>query len=193
MKLNDIGYVNLKDLCEKVLGKDPRYVRTLSDQKKMPVVKNSKIHMVEACKAMIDYERFLARGQGSLNLTDERTRVAKINADTKELLYQRMKGELLEVKTLEKLLGRVLNYFKTSLLALKTTLTPDLQLCITAPEKEKVIEKGIYETLKQFSIPDFETIARMEGGFADNEKSEPSTNTKRKPLGRKKKSPIKKK
>src|SRR3990167_9662752 len=96
------------EAVSKILGITPRRMRDLAKDDILPPILANKIDFPTACMKYIAYIKRLAEGGGSLSLTDERTRLTKINADRKDLQLRKENGELLHVDTIMKLQGGVL-------------------------------------------------------------------------------------
>ncbi len=84
--------VSIEKVCKQIFGITPRRYRQLATEGVVPPVVKGKIDFLEAVKALIEYYRKLAAGQGSLTLVDERARLTKIQADMKELELQKKRG-----------------------------------------------------------------------------------------------------
>ena len=86
-----------------------RRYRQIADEDRVPkVVKGKILDPMATMTALACYYQKLAEGNGSLSLTDERTRLTRINADKKELELEKARGELLDTAFAQKMWGGVL-------------------------------------------------------------------------------------
>jgi hypothetical protein len=104
-----------------------------------------------------------------LDLTQERARLAKAQADKTELQLEVENGNLLPVDEVESVWSDVTTAIRAKLLSLPTRISPQLQ-DLSQPEMESVMQEQIYEALEELSETDME----------QNEKQKPSPKTRAK-------------
>jgi phage terminase Nu1 subunit (DNA packaging protein) len=181
--------VPLEQAC-RVYGFTPRRYRQMEKEDIVPAVKAGHIDFLAATKAVVEYYRNLASGSGSLTLTDERTRLTRINADRKELQLQKERGVLIRTEVAQRLWSGIIMTMKTRLLAMPRKLAPAVIGQERLPEIEDLISKEINGILIEFSEPDLRAIAIGVGLLAGRKrrkrraKTVPAKEkTKRKPVG----------
>lgn len=86
--------VALEKVAKPIFGITSRRYRQMASDGIVPLVSDGKIDFVAAAKALIEYYRKLSEGQGSLNLTDVRTRKELAIAERQEIIVKKLKGEL---------------------------------------------------------------------------------------------------
>lgn len=127
-----------------------RYRQMASDGVVAPVV-NGQIDFVAASKGLIEYYRKLSEGQGSLNLTDVRTRKEAARAEREELIVKKLKGELvLKNQAMEWLLLLVENA-KAHFWGLPKRLAGPLAVITDEKEIEHLVRGEIRRILEEFS------------------------------------------
>jgi len=109
-----------------------------------------------------------------LDLTQERARLAKAQADKTELQLEVENGNLLLVDEVESTWADIVTAIRAKLLSLPTRISPQL-IDLTQPEMESVLQEQIYEALEELANSD----------LSENEKTK---STKKTPRNRKKKS-----
>lgn len=127
-----------------------------------------------------------------LDLTQERARLAKAQADKTELQLDVDKGKLIPAELVEEIWSNVITAVRARLLALPSKVSPMLALASEA-EMESELQAQIYETLTEMSeIPEHEykqTGVRPSGeGF---KKTSTTTKIDSKRVGGSKKKPVK--
>lgn len=116
----------------KFLDLTERRVNQLVNEKVLPRSERGKYPFLAVVKAYIKYLRARADG-GSISLTDERTRLARIKVEVEQVGLDRLKGNLLDrAETVQEQVLREIE-FKTALLPIGRDLAP------------KLIGKGIRE------------------------------------------------
>jgi len=166
--------------------KSRRY-RTLAEEGKVPkLAKGGKVtDPMAAMTALACYYQKLAEGNGSLSLTDERTRLTRINADKKELELKKARGELLDTAFAQKMWGGVLENIVKKIDIIPSKLPP-LSYGLSIPEIKAVTERMIFEIKNEMSNPDLEQIARNTSNKGTAKFDAAKADTKRKRLGRQK-------
>ena len=140
-----------------------RRYRQIADEDKVPKVVKGKIRDPMSAMTMIAvYYQKLAEGSGSLSLTDERTRLTRINADRKELELSKARGELIETVLAQKLWAAVMANIANKIELIPSKLPP-LAYGLSIPEIKAVTERMVYEVRNEIANPNLEQIARMDG------------------------------
>jgi phage terminase Nu1 subunit (DNA packaging protein) len=88
---------------------------------------------------------------GDLNLTDERARLAKEQADAKEMENAITRGELVYIEDVAKRVEVALSNVKTKLLAVPTKVAPEAAAADDAKEVQALIERHIIEALNELA------------------------------------------
>ena len=166
--------------------KSRRY-RTLAEEGKVPkLAKGGKVtDPMAAMTALACYYQKLAEGNGSLSLTDERTRLTRINADKKELELEKARGELLDTAFAQKMWGGVLENIVKKIDIIPAKLPP-LAFGLSIPEIKAVTERMIFEVKNEMSNPDLESIARTTSNKGAAKFNTGAPDLKRKRVGRQK-------
>lgn len=166
--------------------KSRRY-RTLAEEGKVPkLAKGGKVtDPMAAMTALACYYQKLAEGNGSLSLTDERTRLTRINADKKELELEKARGELLDTAFAQKMWGGVLENIVKKIDIIPAKLPP-LAYGLSIPEIKSLTERMIFEVKNEMSNPDLESIARTTGHKGTAKLVAGQTDIKRQRVGRQK-------
>ena len=182
------GEVKLEAAARGIFGITSRQYRKHAVEDGAPSVIRGKINIFQACKWLIGYYRALAKGQGSLSLTDERTRLTKITADRKELQLEEEKGELINTMEAMEAWGIVCQAIRSKVLSTPSKLAPLILGIKTISEIKEITEKFIREVLTEIANPDLIKIAKMasDKGNVKHIKSSATSNGKR--VGRPRKS-----
>ena len=97
---------NLVSVCQPsqtyVFPFTTRRYRQLASEGVVPPVVNGNINLLLACRMLLEHQQKVIEGRGTINLSDEKKRLVKINADRKEFELERMKGEFIRVSAVEK-------------------------------------------------------------------------------------------
>jgi phage terminase Nu1 subunit (DNA packaging protein) len=88
---------------------------------------------------------------GDLNLTDERARLAKEQADAKEMENAITRGELVYIEDVAKRVEVALSNVKTKLLAVPTKVAAEAAAADDAKEVQALIERHIIEALNELA------------------------------------------
>jgi len=176
--------VNLEIASREIFGITSRQYRKHAHEDGAPIVIGGKVNLIQACKWLISYYRVLAKGQGSLSLTDERTRLTKINADRKELQLRKEKGEVINTVEAMRLWGGVCQAIRSKILSMPSKLSPIVLGIKTIPEIKDITEKFAEEILNEIANPDIVEVARMVGDKGNNRHTKGPAATNRKRVGR---------
>ena len=105
----------------------------------------------EASKQYLDHLREVAAGRfsGDLDLGAERARLAKEQADAKEMENAIERGELVSIEAIAKEYEKQLTKLRTRMLALPNKIAPEAHACSTAKEVQALIEMNIVEALNE--------------------------------------------
>jgi len=90
-------------------------------------------------------------GNGDLNLTDERARLAKEQADAKEMENAITRGELVYIEDVAKRVEVALSKVKIKILAIPTKVAPEAAAADDAKEVQALIERHIIEALNELA------------------------------------------
>jgi len=108
---------------------------------------------IDACrKAYIEHIREQAAGRasaGELNLSEERARLAKEQADAKEMENAVERGDLVYIEDVAKQIENQLTKVRTRLLSVPTKVAPEAHSCASVREVQAVIEQAIVEALNE--------------------------------------------
>ena len=179
--------VNLEIASREIFGITSRQYRKHAHEDGAPIVIGGKVNLIQACKWLINYYRILAKGQGSLSLTDERTRLTKINADRKELQLRKEKGEVINTVEAMRLWGGVCQAMRSKILSMPSKLSPLVLGIKTIPEIKEITEKFAREVLNELSNPDFVKAAIISSSNRDMGYTKTPAATNRKRMGRSRK------
>jgi len=131
---------------------DRRY-RQLAEDGVVPGVVKGKIPLLEAFKALLIYKTKLAEGQGSLNLTDVRTRKENARAEREELIVKKLKGDLVLKDQIEKWLHGHVEETKSAFWGLPRRMGPVLMSISDEKEIEFLLREEIYKILEEMAKP----------------------------------------
>ena len=181
-----IAWITSKQLGYMIFRSE-RAVRNLAKEGIIPRGPRGKYDMIECCRANSQYNDAQKAGGGSSTLTDERTKLARINVGLKQIDLDLRKGELINTSAAMHLWGAVVSKSRTKILGIPTKLAPLVISCKTPGEVKKITEKFLKEVLSEISNPDLEKFSRMESRKDDSPDVEATTKHKRKRVGRSKK------
>ena len=179
--------INLEIASREIFGITSRQYRKHAHEDGAPIVIGGKVNLIQACKWLISYYRALAKGQGSLSLTDERTRLTKINADRKQLQLGREIGGLIDTTEAMRLWGAVCQAVRSKILSMPSKLSPLVLGIKTIPEIKDITEKFVREVLNELSDPDLVKAAIISSSNRDMGYTKTPTATNRKRMGRSRK------
>lgn len=145
--------VELEKVSKSVFGITSRRYRQMATDEIVPVVVKGKIDFVSASKALIAYYRKLAEGQGSLNLTDVRTRKENARAEREELIVKKLKGELVERDQAERWLHGHVEEATSAFGGLPRRISGELAPILDEKEIEFVLRKEVRKILNDLSNP----------------------------------------
>jgi hypothetical protein len=111
---------------------------------------------VDGIKALIHwifYYRELSEGQGSLNLTDVRTRKEAARAEREELIVKKLKGELVPKNWAMEFLSLQFNIAKSHLWGLPKRMAGELAPIPDQKEIEQLLRREIRQILERLAAP----------------------------------------
>ena len=134
-----------------IFGITERRYRQMAKEEIVPEPVGGMVDFVVATKQYIAHLHKRLEGEGSLSLTDERTRKTKAEAEIKELELKKLKGSLIDREEVVREFVARIHVLKSDLLALPKSLPPG---------KER-------DRLKNAIIRQMKTYARPSGVLRD--------------------------
>lgn len=138
----------------KHIGVTPKYVQDLINEGVIDRKDRGTYDINECRDVYIKKLREAAAGRansGDLNLTDERARLAKEQADAKEMENAITRGELVYIEDVAKRVEVALSKVKTKILAIPTKVAPEAAAADDAKEVQALIERHIIEALNELA------------------------------------------
>ncbi len=177
--------ISLKSACDRVFGFSDEMYRRLAKAGHLPAPVAGKIDLEASAKALIEYYRKLARGSGSLSLTDERTRLTKLQADLAEIELAKRNGDVIPYSDALTAWTKAMGAMKTRLLGIPTKYAP-LLFGRAAPEIQAIIDGAVREALAELDRVDYaqSNPAALDGGVRN---AEATRKNDRQRLGRRRK------
>lgn len=86
-----------------------------------------------------------------MDLTRERARLARAQADKTELELAKLRGELVEIEVAAKTIGEEYAVVRAKLLGLPTRAAPLVHACNSVPEVNGILSDLVYEALAELS------------------------------------------
>jgi len=182
---NPVMQVEMTKVCDTVFGISWRRYRQMAADDIVPPVVGGKIDFIEATKRIIAYYRGRAEAGGSLSLTDERTRLTRINADRKQLELEKMRGETIDTERAQQVWSAVMQNIVNKLEIIPSKLPP-MAYGLTIPEIKALVEQMLYEVRNEIANPDLQELARMASGKRASKHGSPKAAPHGKRLGRSK-------
>lgn len=136
----------------KHIGVTPKYVNDLINESVIEKRPRGQYDIDECRNAYIKRLRENAAGRaasGELDLVAERARLAKEQADAKEMDNAIGRGDLVYIEDVAKQFENMLTKVRTKLLALPTKIAPECHASATMLEVQSLIEAGIVEALHE--------------------------------------------
>lgn len=134
------------------LGITLKYVQDLIANGTLAKQGRGEYDLDECRKAYISRLRESAAGRansGDLNLTDERARLAKEQADAKEMENAIERGKLVYIEDVAKRFEEGLSNVRAKLLSIPTKIAPEAAAAEDAKEVQRLIESAIIEALNE--------------------------------------------
>lgn len=150
------------------LGISKTSLLTLLDKGIIPSAAPGK-YDINACReAYISNLREVAAGRaanGSLDLGEERARLAKEQADAKEMENDILRGDLVYIADVADMAEKQFAKVRSKLLSVPTKTAPEAVSCATAKEVQVLLERAITEALND--LVGFNTGEAEEGSGAE--------------------------
>jgi phage terminase Nu1 subunit (DNA packaging protein) len=151
--------VNVRSIAQ-LLKLTERRVQQLVQDGVLPRPQKRMYDPVICVHAYIDYLRKLATGAGEMSLTDERTRLTKLQADLAEIDLRKATGEMISTRKAMLYWGKVVASVRQRLLGLPTRLAPVVSSRSVQQVKER-LEVAIHEVLQELSNPDLVRLGKQ--------------------------------
>lgn len=130
-------------------GKDRRTIKRHSGT--LPVVKDGKAHMYES-KDLLPLLYGVSASDGEkLDLSQERARLTKLQADKASIELKAIEGEYAKIEEVAEEVGAAFFNVRAKLLSLPTKLTPLVYQEQIQPRIHQIIKDAIYEALEDLS------------------------------------------
>lgn len=169
IQINEKGEVKLKEACEKIFGFSAQYYGQITKSLDLPKGKKGLIPLAEVSKKLINHYKNLAKSQGSENLSFQRERLAKVNADTKIFQLKILQFKYIDVDLAEKYWREVIIAIKNNVEGTQSAFAKRLELCENdAASYLPEIKERDMQVLNECSEPDLEQIARDEGDLPND-------------------------
>ena len=136
----------------KHIGVSPKYVNDLINEGVIAKRGRGLYDLDECREAYISKLREKAAGRagsGELDLVSERARLAKEQADAKEMENAVERGDLVYIEDVAKQVENQFTKVRTRLLGVPTKVAPEVHACATTREVQSVIEQAIVEALNE--------------------------------------------
>jgi phage terminase Nu1 subunit (DNA packaging protein) len=146
-----------KELAE-ILSLSTRRIRDLEEEGVFLRSESRKYDLKNSIQGYLSFK--IESSQGDPGLTEERIRLTKINADRKELLLKRERGDQIRTDVAMRLWGNVCQLIRHRLLGLPSKLAPIVFSLKSIPEVNERIEKSVYEVLNEISNPNLSDVAK---------------------------------
>jgi hypothetical protein len=158
---NEINLEILIKSCNQLgLKITSRWYRILAKEDKVPEIYQGKVDGFKALIMLALYYQKLAQGSGSLTLTDERTRLTKINADRKQLELEKARGELINTDRAMLAWGMITKNVDNKLLVIPRKSAP-LLFGLTLSEIEAKQHEIINEVRNEVTNPNLRELTGM--------------------------------
>lgn len=145
--------VELEKVSKSVFGITSRRYRQMAGEEIVPPVVKGKIDFVAASKALIAYYRKLAEGQGSLSLTDERTKKTVVERQIKELLYDKLQESLVPREQAKQWLSTIIAEARLAIMGLPRRMAGILVLETDERNIETLLRTEVNKILWQLTKP----------------------------------------
>ena len=132
------------------LGISTKYLGEILDRGIIERKPRGEYNLDECREAYISNLREVAAGRaanGDLDLGEERARLAKEQADAKEMENAAERGELVYIKDVSSTIEKQLSKVKTKLLGIPTKAAPEAHACATVKEVQFLLEERVKEAL----------------------------------------------
>lgn len=175
--------LDLSVACERVFGISVRRYRQLAQEGHVPKSENGIINFLIAARELFNYYR-KSTATGTMSLMDEKTRLTKTDADKREIELRVLRGELVEMRSVEIVISRAITALKSKLLSVAPRCAPVVINFKNPIEAQEHIEGLIHEALNELSIMDYDEIKQDKIIMEDSEEiSETATENVDKSVG----------
>lgn len=158
----------------KLLDVTPRRVQQLASDGIIPKPEQGEYDLAKCVISYIRYIRRLAQGSGDLSLTDERTRLAKEQADRAERENLLARGDLVPVGIVAGIFEKVFSALRAKIVSIPGKIAPQIVGLNNVAEVKGLLESVHNEALAELSTADLSSI--VQDAYRSPEKStgEPS-------------------
>jgi hypothetical protein len=132
--------VDIEEVALPVFKMSSRWFRKLSNELNGPQVVKNKVDFVQACKFVIDYYKKRADGQGSLSLTEERTRLTNYEAEIRKMELKSLQGSLIEAKLVRQALTDVFYMVKSKIDAMPVRIASEVAYLLKDPKDINIVK-----------------------------------------------------
>lgn len=143
--------VRIDKLCPDIFGISERRYRQLAKEGIVPPVENGVIDFIVAVKRLMGYYQKLVEGQGSITLVEQRARLTEVMAEKASLELQKMKGDLVSAKEVERIWIAMGQACRSRLISIPVKLSPILA-GRSVIEIKRMLVDSIYEALDELSV-----------------------------------------
>lgn len=133
--------IELEKVAHSVFGMTSRRYRQLAADGYAPPVEKGKIDFVSASKAIIEYYRKLAEGQGSLSLTDWRVELTKKKVEKEGVIVDKLKEAVILRKVAKATFGQLIVELKNAIRGQARRLAPVIAPISDPKEIEIIITR----------------------------------------------------
>lgn len=130
-------------------GKAHRTVKRYAEA--LPIVKEGRSHMVESRDLLPLLFGVQASDGEKLDLSQERARLAKMQADKAAIELQKLRGEVVDIEEATQEIGEAFAHVRAKLLALPSKMTPLVYSLSTHAEIQEALRESIYEALDELA------------------------------------------
>lgn len=157
-------------------------ITKLIDQGVLPIAKGKQKVDIDVCR--IAYLNFLRRAakhtkqDGTGDITEEKTKLVAAQAEERQLLVQKLKGELIDAEDVARVWGDYVGNVRSKLLALPSKLAHQILTIDNYGEAEQMIKELVHEALEELvndGIPK-STVASFAASESDMEATSESVN-----------------
>ena len=145
--------------CARHLEMNEKNIRIMINKGIIDKKQNGKYDIDEVRAAYIHHIREVAASRMTsegLDLANERARLAKEQADAKEMQNEVERGELVYIKDVASQLERQLYRVRSKLLVIPSKVAPECNAVETVPEVQDIIERAVLEALDELGREDEE-------------------------------------
>jgi hypothetical protein len=152
--------IHIDVLCEYILGITSRQYYKLAAAGKVAPVVDGHVTCSAACHTYIAYLSDLPSKSGSAALVEERTRLTRLSADSKELSLEKERGVIIETDAAMRLWAGIIMTIKKHLLAFPRKISPVVFGASRVAEIQEIMEAEVVNILNELAELDLESISR---------------------------------